>query len=64
MARVRFRVKLANYREQESQQELMGRQYQKILEDVANSLLKTFQASDLSEVERNQEGIYMHLTQM
>lgn len=56
MARVRFRVKLANYREQASQQELMEKQYQKILQDRADSILKTFHISDLSEEEQKQEG--------
>ena len=56
MARVRFRVKLANYREQASQQELMEKQYQKILQDRADSILKTFHVSDLSEEEQKQEG--------
>lgn len=56
MARVRFRVKLANYREQASQQELMEKQYQKILQDRADSILKTFYISDLSEEEQKQEG--------
>lgn len=58
MARVRFRVKLANYREQASQQELMEKQYQKILQDQANSILKTFHVSvtDLSKEEEKQEG--------
>ena len=56
MARVRFRIKLANYREQASQQELMEKQYQKILQDRADSILKTFHVSDLSEEEQKQEG--------
>ena len=56
MARIRFRVKLANYREQANQQELMERQYQKILQDCADSILKTFHVSDPSEEEEKQEG--------
>lgn len=56
MARDRFRIKLANYREQASQQELMEKQYQKILQDCADSILKTFHVSELSEEEQKQEG--------
>lgn len=56
MARVRFHIKLANYREQASLQELMEKQYQKILQDRADSILKTFHTSDLSEVEHKKEG--------
>ena len=56
MARVRFHVKLANYREQASHQELMEMQYQKILQDCADSILKTFHISDLSEEKQKHEG--------
>jgi hypothetical protein len=59
MARVRFRVKLANYREQASQEELMEKQYQKILQDRADSILKTFHVSDLTEEEQKQEGNFL-----
>ena len=55
MARVRFRIKLEHYREQASQQELMEKQYQKILQDRADSILKTFYVSDLSK-EQKEEG--------
>lgn len=59
MERIRYRIRLARFREQESLHQLMEEQYQKILQDRENAILKTFHvsASDLSAPYMDQEGI-------
>lgn len=57
MERVRYRVRLTKFREQVNLHKLMEEQYEKILKDHENSILKTFHAPELSEEEMEQEGM-------
>ena len=57
MERVKYRIRVARFREQESLHKLMEEQYQKILEDRESSILKTFHTPEIAEQYTVQEGI-------
>ena len=49
MERLRYQVRLEKFREQQSYHKLLERQYDKILKDCADSVLKTFHTPELQE---------------